>query len=236
MGVASLGAAVVLPCTRAPLRPAGAHLPCTPAPCTLSCSLQWLHSPCRPRRGSALRPSCARSIRRPRASFSTARVGSGRGASGVLAVPPGPPGLAYTLAQLRGRRLSPQSSSHPVLTATLSLPVSFPPRLCADACPCQVDPAGPNAPTSRSTTSNSTSNSTASGVPPTAGTPEAGEEPRVRAMDGGVTASTTAATEAAFNAGRSAAPSAGVAWQSPSGCCVRPPVSHAFGPSDDNLP
>ncbi|KAI7837915.1 hypothetical protein COHA_008222 [Chlorella ohadii] len=110
-------------------------------------------------------------------------------------------------------------------------------QYCADACPCKVDPARPTAPSSRSAASanaNGTADGTAAGsAAATAGTPEAGEEPRVRAFDGGVTAATAAATEAAFNAGRSSAQPAGYAWQSPSGCCVRPPVSRAFGPPDE---
>lgn len=126
---------------------------------------------------------------------------------------------------------------------TASKPLSLlPSALCADACPCKVDPAGPNALSSRSAAgSNSTTNTTsvtggASGtVAAIAGTPEVAEEPRVRAFDGGVTAGTASATEAALKAGRSAAQPASYVWQSPSGCCVRPPVSRAFGPSDEDL-
>ncbi|PRW44935.1 hypoxanthine phosphoribosyltransferase [Chlorella sorokiniana] len=101
-------------------------------------------------------------------------------------------------------------------------------QYCADACPCKVDPvAGPNAPSTRTA-----ADGTAPSPAAAASVPEAGEEPRVRAFDGGVTASTAATMEAVSQAGRS---SASYAWQSPSGCCVRPPVSRAFGPSDEEF-
>lgn len=133
---------------------------------------------------------------------------------------------------------TPGACNHPPLHLQLTLRSCASPCLIrADACPCKVDPARPTAPSSRSAASanaNGTADGTAAGsAAATAGTPEAGEEPRVRAFDGGVTAATAAATEAAFNAGRSSAQPAGYAWQSPSGCCVRPPVSRAFGPPDE---